>query len=247
MSNESLTGYLNEVIHWTWDKFLKFEKDPSLTGVQAVVLDLVRKCAERDFGAIKLAVDRVDGKIKTPVEIIYPKVYLQYPYATKQAALPKGVTKQKPNKKRTKPKQKPKELASLSLREALQKMAESPRQLPDLVIRQKELLEGRVQPTPEEQQNSGKIPIPMVKSVIVANFLIMARGKRGMEVVYELFDQLDGKLVETVEILGSDIYITKFDSVAPAQAYLNKKKVFELVSESVTSQWEKGFEKKRNM
>lgn len=76
-----LGSFLREVIDWNWAEFCKAEMNADLSGLQGAVLSLVRRCSDGKLGAIQLAIDRVDGKIETPLKVEYPKVFILFPHA----------------------------------------------------------------------------------------------------------------------------------------------------------------------
>lgn len=239
MSDRGKLGtFLKEIIDWRWDDFVKAETDTNYTGYQAAVFALIRSCSEAKLGAIKLAIDRVDGKVETPIKFEYPKVYLLFPEA-KEAALPPAgmkpaaLTTGKPLKEKP-PEEEPVKLTTMSLRQTLNKMAEEPRLLVKMILQRKREVElGKVA--------DGK-NIPLVKSVIAANLLHLAE-KNNFEAITEVFDQIDGKLVETIRILGDDIYLSSYVSVAPYGAVKNKDGVFQLEAPQIAQSWKQKLSK----
>lgn len=236
-----LGGFLNEVINWDWREFVKNEKDPKFSGFQASVLALVRTASEGKLGAIKMAIDRVDGKVETPVRVIYPKIYYRYPFAT-SVALPTGddvalaLTDPNPDPLPEPPEAEPEDepAAVLSLRATLKKMADAPRQVPLLIHQAKKKIEKE----PEEADGEAiEDKAPMVKSVIAANLLMLANEKQSFEAITEVFDQIDGKLVETIRILGDDIHLSQYSLIAPYGAEKNADGVYEMIEPQVTDVW----------
>jgi len=249
-----LGNFLAEVIQWRWDEFVKAETSHEFTGFEATVLALVRTCSEMKLGAIKLAIDRVDGKIETPVKIEYPKIFFTYPFATSVALeggpeQAKRISSLKDEPKKEKPKEDTKKkdetLAVLSLRETLQKLADSPRQTVKLILDVKKMVEEAAEMAHElteaEQQK-----VPMVKSVIAANLLKLANEQGNFEAITEVFDQIDGKLVETLRILGDDIYLTQYSETAPAGAIKNDDGVYMIQAPQAQSVWEDKLKAKGN-
>jgi hypothetical protein len=88
--SEHLGDFLKEVANWDWAEFVKAEKDSSYTSNQAVVFGLIRSCAMQDLRAIKIAINRFDGKLKTPLKIEMPKIYYLYPNAEGSAPVDAG-------------------------------------------------------------------------------------------------------------------------------------------------------------
>ncbi len=250
MASDKLAKFLKEVSNWQWDEFVRAEKNLQYSSNQAIILALIRSCAMQNLPAIKTALNRLDGKLKTPVRIEMPKVFYLYPNATPLEAPafarvtddPTTVNQVEkivegelmpmplPAENTTEDKSK-KDLPSMGLRETLVEMGDYPRELPDAIIQLAEQTHQWVQkhaPMPDE--------IPMVKSVVAANLLVMAQ-KRNIDALTEVFDQIDGKLVETLQILGEDIYIEIYSSSAPPEAKLNDDGVYQLEAKMSQDTW----------
>lgn len=234
-----LGNFLKEVISYRWDEFCEAEQDPQYTGFQSTVLALVRTCSEGKLGAIKLAIDRIDGKIETPVKIEYPKIWFLFPDA-KRLASPTGdepspvpaltTTEPIPEISPKAEEEKPKEsAATLTLRETLIKLADSPRMLTHLILQRKKDVEQKKEGVDEKN-------VPLVKSVIAANLINLAE-KNNFEAIMEVFDQIDGKLVETIRILGDDIFLTNYSLEAPAGAIKNKDGIYMIEAREVQKVW----------
>lgn len=245
--------FLNEVIHWDWREFCIAEKDPKYTGVQAAVFSLVRTCSDGKLGAIKLAIDRVDGKLETPVKIEYPKIWLLYPYAKTVGELPapekmpdtKSLRIESEIKTET---EEPKTLPTLTLRETVNKMADAPKDVVRLVLAMKRKVELQVSRGEEPETGSDEVAkkVPLVKSVIAANLLDLAIEKNSFEAITEVFEQIDGKLVETIRVLGDDLFLTQYATEAPAGAVKNADGVYMVEAKEIADQWRKKLELKNN-
>lgn len=235
-----LGNFLREVIDWQWDTFCEAEKDRSFSSAEASVFALVRAAADAKLSAIKLAIARIDGQVKTPVKVEYPTAYITFPYAKTKAELPAPTGEAAPELPAGEPISLSEDgaypdpvedqevLVTLTLRETLKKMADAPRDIPMLIQEQK----ARV----ERGEYMGDEKIPMVKSVITANLLILANEKHNFDAITEIFDQIDGKLVETIKILG-DLYLTSYALEAPANAYKNKDGVWQIDQPMITDVW----------
>lgn len=237
MSDTSLGEFLREVANWNWEQFCLAEHDPQYTSNQAAIFALIRACAMEKIDAIKLALNRLDGKLKTPVRLEFPKIYWLFP----DAALPEAVSStqliEQKNYSKTEQKSSSKDeatevpLQEMSLRQTLTKMANHPRQVPEAVIAfatlTQQWLNGNA-PEPEEK--------PLVKSVLAAHLLHIAHG-RDISALEEVFNQIDGKLVETIQVLGDDLYITSYASEAPPGAYLNKDGVLQIEATAAQNLW----------
>lgn len=235
-----LGNFLKEVISWNWADFCKAEKDPQYKGYQAAVFALVRTCSDGKLGAIRLAIDRVDGKIETPIKVEYPKVWLLYPEAKTVAELsapdspallpaPEDLGEEPP-----KIEEKEQSAAILTLRQTLEKMANEPRIVIQLILKRKKEIEKDLDNIKDGEEVENKIPL--VKSVIAANLLDLAE-QNNFEAITEVFDQIDGKLVETIKILGDDIYLTQYALEAPAGSVKNKDGVYMLEAKELTKTW----------
>jgi hypothetical protein len=253
MSNSDrgkLGSFLREVIDWNWSEFCKAELDADLSGLQGAVLSLVRRCSDGKLGAIQLAIDRVDGKVETPIKVEYPKVFILFPDAKSVALAPPDPSSPTAalvapedfnplSEEPAEPEEEKVHLATMSLRETLRKMADTPRKVPLMIHQRKKEVENAIaknQPLPEEKN------IPLVKSVIAANLLTLAESGK-FEAITEVFDQIDGKLVETIRILGEDMYITSYILEAPYGAKKNKDGVYYLEAPQISDTWKAKFKK----
>lgn len=246
-NDANLGNFLTEVSNWDWEKFCRAENDDTYTSNQAVIFALVRACAMEELAAIKLAVNRIDGKLATPIKIELPKVYYLYPNAKEIVSEDQPTPEKAPlaligmdristeveTASISDVEQGRNDLPSLSLRQTLRKMAEHPRQVPKAVIeyatQTSQWLKGNAPRPPE---------IPLVKSVVAAHLLALAHN-RNIAALTEVFDQIDGKLVETIQLLGEDIYITDYSLTAPAHAVLNAEGIYQVEAEQATTLWGK--------
>lgn len=243
MSDRGKLGtFLKEIIDWQWDEFVKAEADPNYTGYQAAVFALVRACSDAKLGPIRMAIDRVDGKVETPIKFEYPKIYFLFPEAEKVSLPPPGSAPTLTSGPESDPLDEPPEAeeeepvkaTTMTLRDTLEKMADHPRMVTQLILKRKKDVEiGQV---PEDGQ------IPLVKSVIAANLLQLAHTNN-FEAISEVFDQIDGKLVETIRILGEDIYLTSYALEAPYGAKKNKDGVYQLMAPQIMDAWKEKLKK----
>lgn len=245
-----LGTFLNEVIHWQWNEFCVAEKDSKYTGVQAAVFSLIRTCSNGKLGAIKLAIDRVDGKLETPVKIEYPKIWLLFPYAEK-VALPTNAQGETPPKLPAadtysltrhgvaEPKEESKTLPTLTLRETVNKMADAPKDVVRLILAMKRKVELQVAKNETIETDSDEVAkkVPLVKSVIAAHLLNLAIEENNFEAITEVFEQIDGKLVETIKVLGDDVYLTQYALEAPAGSVKNSDGVYMIKATDIEAQW----------
>jgi hypothetical protein len=236
MGKHELSIFLREVSNWDWREFCEAEHDSKYTSNQSVVFSLVRSCVEQELPAIRLSINRLDGKLITPVQVQYPKVFYIFPQA-KVLATSSGKPKVLPAGKETAVEVADKkvlteeDLPTMTFRETLAEMGDCPRELPErLVLTAQEvewaLRDGAVMPR----------GIPRVKSVVAAHLLIMAQNK-DLAALTEVFDQLDGKLVDIIQVLGEDMYITSYVSVAPEGAELNADGVYQIEATQTQNTW----------
>lgn len=243
-----LGNFLREVIDWQWDQFVEAEKDESFSGYQSSVFALVRAAAEQKLQAIKLSIARIDGQVKTPIKVEYPTAYLTFPYAERRALPPAGaqaiaalpdpepISLPEESEAYPEPEEPQESLATLTLRETLEKMADAPRKIPLLIDDQRKKV--------ERGEYLGDAKIPMVKSVICAHLLILANEKHSFDAITEVFDQIDGKLVETIKLMG-DIHLTSYALEAPYNAVKNKDGIYQIEQPIVTNIWAEKLERKR--
>lgn len=247
-----LGDFLAEVSNWSWEEFVRAEKDKKYTTNQSIVFGLIRSCAMQQMQAIKLSIDRLDGKLKTPVLVEMPKVFYLYPNAASLDPGPGPTTDPTPPPSPNLPplpalaegellpaedieqkssSEEENDLPSLSIRETLRKMADYPRELPqqlvDSALQTEQWLRDQA-PEPEH--------IPMVKSVVAAHLLILAQS-RNIDALYQVFDDIDGKLTETIQVLGEDIYITSYASDAPIGALPNKDGILQIEATQAQQVW----------
>ena len=242
MSDRANLGlFLKEVINWQWDEFLRAEKDPKFSPLQATVFALVRACSDGKLGAIKLSIKRVDGALVTPIKMEYPRVFFRYPYAKSSLDLPVGeIPDNTPTPEEfEEPEVKPEDdLLTFGLRETLNAMADTPdRRIVPLVLQKKEETEEAL----KIDRNAVLKNVPKVKSIIAANLLDLAMEQNNFEAITEVFDQIDGKLVETFRFLGDDMFMDQYDEIAPAGATLNSDGVYMLEQKGIADVWERKF------
>lgn len=245
-----LGGFLHEVIDWQWDKFCKAEADMNYKGYEGAIFSLIRVCSEGKLGAIKTAISRVDGTVETPIKVEYPKVFILYPEATRVAIGPS--TEETPSlalsapqttdiiDEPVEPQEEEVHLATMSLRETLKEMAEAPREVTHKILLRKGEVEQALRQGVDLSEQGKQIPL--VKSIVAANLLKLAEGGK-FEAITEVFDQIDGKLVETIRILGEDMYLNSYVLEAPYGAKKNKDGVYYLEAPQISDTWKAKFNK----
>jgi hypothetical protein len=235
-----LTPFFKETIEKRWSEFVKMETSEDYTSSEAVVFAIIRACVVGKLPAIKESLNRVDGKLAEQIEVIYPKFYIQYPHATAIASGGKfakiGTDPETTNMLQTTegPPFAPGEAPTLvtgSLRDTLTRMSEQPRNLVSAILAAAKDVETRH----SYQADSDPLTDPLVKSVIVAGLLKLAHdGNLGA--IFEVFDNIDGKLVDVIRILGEDVYLTSYDTIAPSGA-TKVDGVYQMEADNTTSKW----------
>lgn len=225
-----LTRGFRDIIELRWSEFIKIERSLAATNSDSVVTGIARACKKGNLRAIQTALDRLDGKVAMEIEVEYPKFYTVYPYATKRIDDPtiieadeNGIIKLITDIDTIDVDEiidvngSPSNLNELedgiptgSLREMLDKILKSPKYIVADILAGAEAVEGG-------RKDLGD---PMVKSVIVAGLMKLVHDGR-VSAVFETFDQIDGKVADKIKILGNDVFLTRFDQIAPAGAEKN--------------------------
>lgn len=225
-----LTPYFRDLIEMRWDEFTRAEQDAAITSTKATVHAIVRACVKGKLPAIRESLNRIDGKLAEQIEVEYPKFIILYPHATK--TLPSGT-----RPPRAKPVADPTPIPTLdaptnSLRDALKRLSTEPQQRAmDILEAAGYIDEHKYEETPPYYHDN-----PKVKNVIAAGLLTMAsRGHLGA--IFEVFDNIDGKLVDKIKVLGEDVYFNSYDTIAPAGAKKNKDGIYQIEADNTTNQW----------
>jgi hypothetical protein len=58
-----------------------------------------------------------------------------------------------------------------------------------------------------------------------------------MGAVFEVFDQLDGKVADKYKILGGDVHFKNYATIAPAGAVRNEDGIYQVYSDKITNSW----------
>lgn len=233
-----LTEGFRDIIELRWDEFVALEADQNGTNFDSIVTAIARASMKGNLRAIQTALDRLDGKVATEIEVEYPKFYTLYPRATR-AADDKSIIdgddrdfSPEPVKSiseigllnKTEPTEE--ELPTGSLRAVLEKMLDSPKQIViDILARAGEVDNG--------DKSKGN---PTVKSVIVAGLMKLVHDGR-IGAVFEVFDQIDGRVADKYKILGGDVYLQNYSTIAPSGAYLNGNGIYQVEANNTTDSW----------
>jgi hypothetical protein len=247
-----LTDGFRDIIELRWSEFCEMEQSLDATNFDAVVTGIVRACKKGNLRAIQTALDRLDGKIASEIEVEYPKFYTVYPQATKTADDPniievpfRGPANEKEMLRLDKhtgsliehvsagpadmdeQHAAEEELPTGSLRAVLEKMLDSPKQLVNEILDTADAVE-----TGDAMGGN-----PMVKSVIVAGLMKLVHQGR-ISAVFEVFNQIDGKVADKIKIFGNDVYVKKYDLIAPAGAIKNENGIYQIEAPQMTGVWE---------
>lgn len=242
-----LTDGFRDIIELRWADFRAMADDDTGTNFEAVLVAVVLACRKGTLRAIQTALDRLDGKIATEIDVEYPKFYYVYPNATKTADDPSIIDHDKPAQLPSGDVVVPgadnsvfvgapadmdelhameEDLPTGSLRVVLEKMLESPKSVVTDILAVSERVDAG-------DFSAGN---PKVKSVIVAGLMkLVLEGKIGA--VFEVFDQIDGKVAEKVKVLGNDVYLKQFGTIAPAGAVKNADGIYQIVADNTTDTW----------
>lgn len=226
----TLRDRFEEIIHLQWGEFLKIEQSGSTIVDDSALCSLIRICADTDdISATKLAFDRIDGTLETPVDIKVPKFYIRYMNAKEIEAGGKALEGPESD---TKEKTSTYDPATAKLRETLREMRKMPKDVVRAVLLYKKRIEKG---TPVETE-------PTVKAVIVANLLKNVQKGR-FKAIELVFDQIDGKLTKTIKLLGgNDVYVDDFNTlIAPAHATLDENGNYVAENKVMTTHWVRGF------
>lgn len=222
----SLKDRFEEIIHMPWSEFIALEKDKNSSVDDSVLCSLVRICADTDdINATKLAFDRIEGVQAVPIDIKVPKFYVRYINATEAEPAPKEIEEPKEEKSTYDP-------ATSKLRDTLREMRKLPQDIIKVVLSYKKAV--------EEGKQADRDPV--VKSVIVANLLKNVKKGR-FRAVELVFDQVDGKLAKTIELIGGqDVVVDDpIPTIAPAGAFKDDNGYYIAENKIMTAQWLRGF------
>jgi hypothetical protein len=246
-----LTEGFRDILDIRWSEFVHIEQDAGATNFDSAITGLARACKKGNLRAIQTSLDRMDGKIAMEIEVEYPKFYTIYPYATKKTDYPSIIDIE------------PKILGNIPDLVIVDDIVGSPTDMDELAAMEDEMPTGSLRKMLEKMLNSPKFIVtdilagadavdegimtigdPMVKSVIVAGLMKLVHDGK-MSAVFEVFDQIDGKVADKIKILGNDVFITRFDQIAPAGAEKNANGVYQLAADDMTNIWATKLEQAR--
>lgn len=222
------SNYLAELIELKWSEFVELEKSDDCSSYEKFLIGMVRAFTKGVKKAITEYFDRLDGKVADNIEINYPKFYFRYPYATGSANGDGGAMPSTPSSL-PEPVEKSDELPTGKLRPALEKMLEEPMSVVKAFIHTSQYI--------DETGKTDKGD-PSVKGVMVA-FLVdySVNSRHSVSYASEILEQIEGKVAQSVNFLGGDVHINKYDEIAPEGAYLGEDGVYVLEMPMITSAW----------
>lgn len=229
-----LSVFLREILNWRYSEFLDKVSSGEYTSNEQAIFKLIEAIFNGKLPAIKEAIARIDGNVEQPVEILYPKFYTLYPNAksslegTVEDDLPAVIEKKDPI-----------DMELAGIRDTIREMGECP-------IGVVEMLIARETEIPKEMK-AGILqkPDPMIKSLIAAHMFMLVQ-KGNYQAITELLNQIEGKVVEKIKLMGDDLYMTCFDEVAPIGAKLNENGVYQIENKQVTNLWTENLAKSLN-
>ncbi len=234
----ALKEQFQEFIHLPYDEYYKQKKTRSNTVDERTIMSLIDICTDTDdIAAAKMSFDRIEGLLETPVHIKVPKFYIRYVNAT---AIEQSETTAIGAPETTRVEQDDNyDPATAKLRETLQKMRDMPEGIIPAILKVKKAIQAG-----KEVNLTGKQKMPQVKHVIVANLLRNVRKGR-YRAIELVFEQIDGKLVRTITLLGGeDVYVDDYNTlIAPANAILGDDGKYFAEDKALTTQWIRGFSK----
>lgn len=240
MKTGKLAKLFAALIELNYSEFRAMELSNDISNEGDLILRLARATRHKRGGlrAIKEVLDRMDGKIAVEVEFIQPKFYMLFPHAKSKeggdepAPLPSGDTADTsevalPSKDEDPP--------TGSLRAVVDKMLDRKKSERLAIIK-----------AADEIDEFGSSPLgdPKLKSVIAAGLYDLMDYNLGA--IYELFDQIDGKVAEVYKELGDDVYIQNYSLIAPAHAKKNEDGVYYVEAINTSNAWGLRLEQQRN-
>ena len=229
-----ITEKFRELVEYRWSEFVTLDTDVNGSNFDSIVGALVRACKKGNLRAIQVALDRLDGKIATEIEVEYPKFYTVYPQATKTAD-DAGIIELLPEPTEVKLREVTVEEEPLtgSLRDSLGKMLDAPKGTVNDILAAADAVEAG-----DKQYGD-----PFVKGVIVAGLMKLVHDGR-VSAVFEVFDQIDGKVADKIKILGDDVNVFNYALIAPAGAERNADGFYQIANDNVTNSWVTRLEEK---
>lgn len=233
-----LSEYFADIVELTWRDYITQERSPDVTSRQALLFAIVRACVEGKLSAIQTSLDRLDGPVARNIKTILPKFYTVYPYAKTVASsvddgMPTLPSSPEPETQVAPlpddgldPEHTLEELPTGKLRPVLDKMMDSPQNVPQSILE-------AVRACDKYDYSLGN---PTVKSAMVAGLVKLAHNGK-MSAIDEILNQLDGKVAEVYHLLGDDVVTTSYAIEAPAGAIKGENGVYRIENKSMSAIW----------
>ena len=223
-----LTELFRDLIELPYSEFRKMELDHTISNRGDILLRLARATRQKKGGlrALQEVLNRLDGKVAAEIEVEYPKFYFLFPNATSVEAGDAPTPQQSASTEMGLEKPEDDEPPTGSLRAIVDKLLDRPKAERLLIIAAADEIDAT------GRSDKGD---PKLKSVMAASLFDMTQYNMGA--IYELLDQIDGKVADKIKLLGNDVYITRYDEVAPRGAVQNENGVWQLEADNLTNQW----------
>lgn len=230
---KSATALLAEALAMRQSEYYQtYLADPDkLSNKEHAVMGFFETCLGNSRKSIEHLMDRTDGPLATPVQIIYPKVYYKFPYIPHDPErIDPSVEQKMYSEDDTTEDEEPEDLSPLSgLRDTIRRMSNETVELRNSIL---ETYEMNLHQLPLGATIS---PDLLMASVVAANFLRLSSSPAG---AMSLFDQLDGKIATVFQAMGGDMYLLDTSTTLPHNAYWDKtQNSYVLEAPNTTNQW----------
>lgn len=235
---DSLKKQFEEYIHMPYDEYWELKQSKNNTVDDRILMSLINICTDTDdISAAKMSFDRLDGMLETPVVFKIPKFYVRYPNAKgiedsgqKQIGTPETSKSVRSDDY---------DPATAKLRETLKKMRSMPEGIIPAILGVKKIIQEGKTVELKPPQN-----MPQVKHVMVANLLRNVRKKR-FKAIELVFDQIDGKLTRTIDLMGGhkDVIIDDINTLTAPAGSVQIDGVWHYEDKSIATPFIRGFAK----
>lgn len=213
-----LSDRLNEICDWNWNEFCLARDSENISYTDKILFELINLCCygRPKVYLVKEAINRLSGLPEETIIIKLPKQRVLYPYAKTKEASVKTPESTKPEVVAGEPSI---EQPTTRLRDMLKSLIKMPSENGKMILEYRDKAEGGALDNKYA---------PKVGAVFCANMLESASNGNGL-MLFELFDQIDGKMAQVINIGGSKdnvYYLTDYSDVAPADAIKNKDGIY---------------------
>lgn len=213
---------LGDMAEWKWQDYcIAKEQSDQYSEYEDTLFEIIWSITNprTSLASIRRAIERVDGKQPENISVEYPKFFIRYPNARSTKAI-KAPTM--PEVVVPAP-----EMATAGIRGAIKVLSAKPKGTAVDVLK----LARSIADDPHGEFAYD----PKVKGVIASALIILSKTKQGA--MDELLTQLDGKVAVTYKLLGDDVYLISYDTVAPEGGYLDADGVYIIESKNITDTW----------